>query len=70
MKRLTNIKKNKLCILQCHAFVLIADQVRISGITCVRAEHGDFCIMVPACWVKRSTRRVSSIERTVDFFVR
>ena len=29
----------------------------------VRVQHDGFCIMVTACWVKRSTRRVLLIER-------
>ena len=34
------------------------DQVRIPA----DVEHSGFCIKVTACWVKRSSRRVSSIN--------
>ena len=44
------------------------DQVRIPAD--VRVEHSGFCIKVTACWVKRSTRRVSSIKRRDESSVR
>jgi len=49
-----------------NAFVNV-DQVRIPANEDVR---GDFYIMVTACWVERSTRRVLLIEKRVDPSVR